>query len=137
MEIVNEEKSEKRIIINENLSISLESAKMSGVLKQLIEMDENNEGDISIPLLKTNIDYKKIFEYCECHKDDKPLKFSINDTIIDWDKNYFNNLEDEQLIQIYIGVDYLDIPYFLELCAYHIALRTIEKESSSDVILNN
>lgn len=90
------------------------------IFQSLLIKNIINDLDVSdqaIPLNDIKIDiFKKIIEYAEYHKDDKPVIDEDSDKkeICDWDKK-FMDLDKEVIIEIILAANYLDIKSLLNL----------------------
>jgi S-phase kinase-associated protein 1 len=113
-------------------SVTREAAKMSGLVKDMLE-DQDQEEQTVIPIPNvTGRTLKYVIEYMEHHHNnkaepiEKPLKGKIDDVISEWDKKFlFTDLvkngdenEHELLIDCIMAANFLNIKDMLDLtCA--------------------
>ena len=122
--------SEKIILISSdklNIEIDKESAKKSITLEGLISGLNKEKNTIELPNIKGDI-LKKIVDYLIYYKDKtpkeipKPLPSSKLNLILDeWDNNYINNVELENIFDLLQAADYLGIATLVELCSAKLA----------------
>lgn len=113
--------------------IPRESAKMSGLLKDMLDEQETGCGDAAIPIpnvsgrtLKLVLDYMDYHHHDRAAPIEKPLKASIDSFLCEWDKNFlFTQLlkdrdekQHEVLIDVIMAANFLNVKDLLELtCA--------------------
>ncbi|KAI9221530.1 Skp1 family, dimerization domain-containing protein [Blastocladiella britannica] len=117
-----------KLVSSDNITVdvSAEAAKRSVLLSNLLE-DASPEGEeVTIPVPNvTGETLKKVFEYCEHHKNDPmPDPKEDDDDLIhikraveritDWDAEYVK-IEKEPLFQVILAANYLDIKQLLDL----------------------
>ena len=111
--------------------LSREAAKMSGLIKDLLEDQPEGEAVIPVPnVAARTLHY--VLEYMEHHHNnraaaiEKPLRTRIEDVISDWDKQYlFTDLvknhdekQHETLIDVIMAANFLNVKELLDLtCA--------------------
>ena len=101
---------------------------MSGLIKDMLEEDEQDEGDIpTIPV--PNVDagpLVKVLDYCKHHWNnkadeiEKPLKGKIEDVVCDWDKKFLK-MDQSLLIELIMAANYLNIKDLLDLTCAKVA----------------
>lgn len=111
--------------------VSRESAKMSGLLRDMLEDQEGNEAIIPIPNVSGQT-LRLVLEYMEYHCGnpaqpiEKPLKTTIESLVCEWDSNFlFNKLlknhdekQHEVLIDVIMAANFLNVRDLLDLtCA--------------------
>ena len=110
----------------QKIEIDIESAKQSELLLGMI--GDNSKPDLSIPLdVKSDI-LKKIVEYLTHYKSTdpksipKPLPSSnLSDSIDEWDINFINGIELDNLSDLINGANYMSVNSLLDLACAKIA----------------
>jgi S-phase kinase-associated protein 1 len=128
----------KEIIIitndDQKISINTEIALQSNMLKTAIEsdssMDSINLNNINSQTMLYIIDYLKYHHNNKAEPIEKPLKKDINEYLCEWDQNFLNSFNRDQLVDIINAANYLNIPELLDLGCAKIA--SILKEKSVD-----
>ena len=118
---------------NEKIDIDQEVANKSPVLKSMIE-DTGKEGDIVIPNIKAPI-LRKVIEYCTHYRNSKPkdikkplLRRNLVENGVDqWDANFINLDQTEELIDLVVAANFLDIESLLDLGCAKIAVMIKDK----------
>ena len=111
---------------DQKIEIDIESTKQSELLKGLID---NSKSDQSIPLPDVKSDIlKKIVEYLTHYKGvepksiPKPLPSSnLSDSIDEWDINFINGIELDNLSDLVNGANYMTIKSLVDLACAKIA----------------
>lgn len=122
----------------EAMEVDLDVIKQSVILKNMIE-DTGKDGEINIPNIENKI-LKKVLQYCEHYKNTipkeitKPLKSKnlIENGADEWDENFINISEVDELIDLVVAANFLDIEGLLNLGCAKIA--TIIKGKSVEEI---
>ena len=111
--------------------VSREAAKMSGLIKDMLEDQGDGEAIIPVPNVSGRT-LKLALEYMEFHHNnradpiEKPLKGKIDDSICEWDKNFlFTELvknhdekQHETLVDVIMAANFLNVKDLLDLtCA--------------------
>ena len=111
---------------NQKIQIDSKSAERSHLLKGLIA-DYNQKDDIPLPDIKYDI-LKKVVEYLTYYKDKtpkdipKPMPSSnLNEVIDEWDVNFINGIELDNVFDLINAANYMDIPSLLDLSCAKIA----------------
>jgi S-phase kinase-associated protein 1 len=109
----------------ESFEVSLENAKMSELVKTMIdeEQDEDEAQEIPLPNVKSAV-LAKVIEYIQRHRTEpmndieKPLKSAqMNEVVQEWYAN-FVNVEQEVLFELILAANFMDIKPLLDLtCA--------------------
>ena len=115
--------------------VSREAAKMSGLIKDMLEdQGEGEEAIIPVPNVSGRT-LKYVLEYVEHHHNnradaiEKPLKGKIEEVITEWDKAFlFTDLvknhdekQHETLIDVIMAANFLNIKDLLDLCCACVA----------------
>ena len=112
---------------NQKIEIDSESAKKSHLLEIYIDISSNLQEPIKLPDIKFDI-LKKIVEYLTHYKDKtpkdipKPMPSSnLNEVIDEWDVNFINSIELDNIFDLINAANYMDIPSLLDLSCAKIA----------------
>ncbi|KAJ9470567.1 SCF ubiquitin ligase complex protein SKP1a [Diplonema papillatum] len=113
--------------------VEREAAKMSGLIKDMLEDQDEEDQQTIIPIPNVNgrtLEY--VLEYCEHHWNnrpdpiDKPLRGRIDDVISPWDRKFIwtdlikggDEKQHELLIEVIMAANFLNIKDLLDLtCA--------------------
>ena len=112
---------------DQKIEIDIESAKQSELLLGMI--GDNSKPDLSLPLPDVKSDIlKKIVEYLTHYKGvepksiPKPLPSSnLSDSIDEWDINFINGIELDNLSDLINGANYMSVNSLLDLACAKIA----------------
>jgi S-phase kinase-associated protein 1 len=130
----NTTKVKLRSFENNVFEIGLAAAKMSVLVKNMLEALVGDDGepnyDEPIPLTNDGVTdeaLKKIIEWCEYHWDDPPIdedfddeKDRRNEDLSHWDKNFIEVEDQALLFDIIVAANYMDIKGLVEVGAKHI-----------------
>ena len=112
---------------NQKIDIDSESAQKSHLLNGLISDFSNQQEPIKLPDIKFDI-LKKIVEYLTHYKDKtpkdipKPMPSSnLSEVIDEWDVNFINSIELDNVFDLINAANYMDIPSLLDLSCAKIA----------------
>ena len=102
-------------------------AKMSGLIKDMVEDEEENEIQESIPLPQVDaVSFKAVIEYCEYHytspaeEIEKPLKGKVEDVICEFDKKFLQK-DLSMITNLIQTANYLNIKCLLDLLCAKVA----------------
>ena len=125
----------------EIFEVETQVARMSGLIKSIVDDTTDSGTDEEIPLANVNSAVlSKIIEYCQYHKDDppqeivKPLPSTnlLECGVCAWDTKYIDDIEREVLVALITATNYLDIEPLFDLCRAKFA--TIIKGKSPEEI---
>ena len=112
---------------NQKIEIDTESAQKSLLLKGLIADFNAQQEPIQLPDIKYDI-LKKVVEYLTYYKDKtpkdipKPMPSSnLNEVIDEWDVNFINSIELDNVFDLINAANYMDISSLLDLSCAKIA----------------
>eukprot|EP01012_Entosiphon_sulcatum_P033554 TRINITY_DN42481_c0_g1_i1.p2 TRINITY_DN42481_c0_g1~~TRINITY_DN42481_c0_g1_i1.p2 ORF type:complete len:199 (-),score=59.02 TRINITY_DN42481_c0_g1_i1:167-736(-) len=112
-------------------AVSREAAKMSGLIKDMLEDQEEEQTVIPVPNVNGRT-LKYVIQYIEHHHNnhaepiEKPLKGKVEDVITEWDKKFLytdlvkdnDEKQHELLIDVIMAANFLNIKDLLDLtCA--------------------
>ncbi|CCW68372.1 unnamed protein product [Phytomonas sp. Hart1] len=112
--------------------VTRESAKMSGLLKDMLDDQEGGDAIIPIPNVSGRT-LRLVLDYMDYHCNnragpiEKPLKTKIDDIICEWDYNYLykkllkdgDEHQHEALIDVIMAANFLNVKDLLDLtCAF-------------------
>ena len=108
---------------NQKIELDFKSAERSQLLKDLLVNNKDNK-EILLPDIKYNI-LKKVVEYLTYYKDKEPSQIpkplpsaNLNEFINEWDVNFINSMELDDLFNLINAADDMKINSLLELaCA--------------------
>jgi len=112
----------------QSFSISERAAKLSGLISDMLEEDDNDDGEIpSIPLPNVSGSVLgKVVDFMIYHIDnpmqdiEKPLKGKIEEFICQWDIDFLN-IDSALLTELVMATNYLNIKPLLDLTCAKIA----------------
>ena len=117
----------------QNIEIDVESAKKSDFLSGLIPSSPDQKKPIELDF-KSEI-LKKVVEYLNYYKDKQPKEISkplptsnLKELIDEWDYNFINSIELENIFDIINAGNYMGIAPLLDLC--HAKLSSVLKEKT-------
>eukprot|EP01064_Diplonema_japonicum_P035384 TRINITY_DN765_c0_g1_i2.p2 TRINITY_DN765_c0_g1~~TRINITY_DN765_c0_g1_i2.p2 ORF type:complete len:212 (+),score=98.17 TRINITY_DN765_c0_g1_i2:75-638(+) len=116
--------------------VDREAAKMSGLIKDMLEDQEGDDQQTVIPIPNVNgrtLNY--VLEYCEYHWNnradpiDKPLRGKIEEVLCAWDKQFLltdlikggDEKQHELLIDVIMAANFLNIKDLLDLTCASVA----------------
>ena len=112
---------------NQKIEIDSESAQKSLLLKGLITDFSNQQDPIQMPDIKYEI-LKKVVEYLTYYKDKVPKDIpkpmpsaNLSEVIDEWDVNFINNIELDNVFDLINAANYMDISSLLDLSCAKIA----------------
>ena len=113
---------------NQKIEIDTESAQKSHLLKGLLaDFNNQQQEPIQLPDIKYDI-LKKVVEYLTYYKDKtpkdipKPMPSSnLNEVIDEWDVNFINSIELDNVFDLINASNYMDIASLLDLSCAKIA----------------
>ena len=112
---------------NQKIEIDTESAQKSHLLKGLITDFNSQQEPIQLPDIKYDI-LKKVVEYLTYYKDKVPKDIpkpmpsaNLSEVIDEWDVNFINNIELDNVFDLINAANYMDIPSLLDLSCAKIA----------------
>lgn len=127
------------------LETDVEVAKCSGTIKDMLEngmIVEDEDEEVPLPNVKSSV-LRKVWEWAEHHKDDKPKdednrpKDDNNkkkeDTISEWDAEFLN-VDHSTLFDLILAANYLNIKGLLEVTTKNLA--SMMKGKSAEAIRN-
>ena len=115
---------------NQKIEIDSESAQKSHLLKGLLSDYSNQQEPIHLPDIKFDI-LKKVVEYLTYYKDKTPKDIpkpmpsaNLSEVIDEWDVNFINSIELDNVFDLINAANYMDIPSLLDLSCAKIASLT-------------
>ena len=112
---------------NQKIEIDSESAQKSHLLKGLLSDYSNQQEPIHLPDIKFDI-LKKVVEYLTYYKDKTPKDIpkpmpsaNLSEVIDEWDVNFINSIELDNVFDLINAANYMDIPSLLDLSCAKIA----------------
>ena len=128
----------KLLCDGKRIDVELDVIQKSTVLKNMIE-DTGKEGEIPIPNIQVSI-LEKVIEYCKHYKNSTPKEISkplksknlAENGVEEWDANFINLENIDDLIDLIVAANFLDIDGLLNLGCAKIA--SIIKNQSTEQI---
>ena len=112
---------------NQKIDIDSESAQKSNLLKGLISDFNVRQEPVQLPDIKFDI-LKKVVEYLTYYKDKTPKDIpkpmpsaNLSEVIDEWDVNFINSIELDNIFDLITAANYMDIPSLLDLSCAKIA----------------
>jgi S-phase kinase-associated protein 1 len=113
---------------DEIVTIEVEVAKMSNLLKTMIQEDTDLEDAIPLPNVKTAV-LQRVIDYCNYHKINeseeisKPLRSTnlIDCGVCEWDNTFITGMDQDLLFEVILAANYLDIKPLLDLSCARVA----------------
>ncbi len=113
---------------NEQFTVTLQVAKMSGLIRDMLHDLGGDEGDDVMPIPLPNVDaptLQTVLAFCEHHKDDAVAAAensaddlagtaATNPVLDEWDQAFFAKMPNEQRFALLSAANYLDVRLLLD-----------------------